>query len=140
MARVFYGDLTDRQKDENGASRNRVLEIGNDVGKCRSETDDHAGDQGTSEDDGNHAGKDEKGRVDSLHPDGGRLHALLRPIERGMPLAGVLLAERLLQDESLAEGTFGSVTSPSVLVLERRLPKAPDDMTETSTGHVRPSC
>ena len=115
-----------------------MLEIGDDVGKCRSETDDHAGDQGTRQTDGNYAGKDEEGRVDSLHPDGGRLHALLRSIERGMPQAGVLLAERLLQDESLAEGTSDSVTSPSVLLPKRRLPKARDDMREASAGQVRP--
>jgi len=55
-----------------------------------------------------------------------------------MPLAGVLLAERLLQDESLAEGTSDSVTSSSILLLERRLLKTPDDMTEVSAGQVRP--
>ena len=105
-------------RDDEGARSNQVLEAEDDLGKRRSEADDDAGDQGTGQADGDHAGQDEEGGVDSRHPDGGRLHALLWPLERRMSLAGVLLAERLLQDQSLADGPFGSVTSTHIVAGE----------------------
>ena len=84
-------------------SSNRVLESTHDIGECNSQTDNNAGDTRTRPSSGDHAGKAEKGRADPQHPGGRMVYALLRPIERRMPLAGVLLAERLPQDEGVAK-------------------------------------
>ena len=75
------------------AKADRVLEIDDGGGERGNEADGDAANQGKSQNAGDHAWQNEEGRIDSQYPDGRRLHALLRSIERGMPVAGLLLAE-----------------------------------------------